>query len=209
MNKLHAIPAVLVAALAATANAQLWTETGDADGVIGQMTSGGGALSNISGSLSASDREDMYRIHISNPAVFSATAVGGASFDTQMFLFLPSIFGTYGVTMNDDSAGGVQSTITGMFVPGPGDYLLAISSYDNDPISALGAIWNDTPYATERFPDGPGQIMPLMGWDGAGGATGSSYRLTLTGAEFAQAPTPGSLALLGCGGLASLRRRRR
>jgi hypothetical protein len=43
------------------------------------------------------------------------------------------------------------------FVTDSGFYMIAISSYDNDPLNSGGLeIWADQPYNVERAPDGPG-----------------------------------------------------
>jgi hypothetical protein len=93
--------------------------------------------------------------------------------------------------MNDDEAAGftLQSTLTSAFTSSlaAGNYLLAVSQYDNDPTNSLGAaIWEDTPFDAERAPDGlnNGGDIVVTGWD-AGGGNGGAYRLNLTGACFA------------------------
>lgn len=122
---------------------------------------------------------DVYAIAISDPANFVATTVGGASFDTQLFLFDAS---GLGIAANDDSpAGGLQSTITGAFVPGPGLYFLAISAYDKDPIDAsAAALWLDMPFNVERAPDGPGGANPWAGFDSSSTA-GGPYSIFMLG----------------------------
>lgn len=205
MKKILALAAV--AGLASVANAQIWTEVPDADGLMPQMTSGTGPLNQIDGFLGnrtdgTADLEDMYCIYIANPALFGATTVGGASFDTQLFLFNAAGFG---VTFNDDSTG-TQSTLSGVNVPGPGYYNIAISGYDRDAVSAGGQIWSDTPFGTERVADGPGAAGAINGWTGTG-ATNVPYSIFLRGAEFC-VPAPGAAALLGLGGLLAARRRR-
>jgi hypothetical protein len=132
---------------------------------------------------------DMYIIHICSPANFTATVnPGGTSIsDTQLFLF--NMSGT-GVAMNDDDPlgiNGLRSRLTGPIVQSipAGDYLLAISSYDNDPIdSGSLAIWADSPYNTVRAPDGPGAFNAIANWDNAGGA-GGAYQIDLTGTSTA------------------------
>lgn len=163
-----------LAASLGVAQAQLWTEVGDAGDLPGtaQITVGSGALDFIGGFIGnnpAADGndKDMYCIYIADPSLFSATTVGGSSLDTQLFLFNT---GGFGVTFNDDHPGGgvLQSTIAGTFLPGPGHYYLAISRYDRDPVDATGAeLWLDTPYDVERAPDGPGAGSPIFDWNSA------------------------------------------
>lgn len=207
MKKLIAIMAL--AALSGSALADDWREVGDAGALPpGQVTIGPGALTSITGKLegqngNVTDFEDMYCIRIVNPTAFRATTVGGASMDTQLWLFSA---GGLGVAFNDDSTG-VQSTLTGQFVPAAGIYHIAITGYNRDAVDASGALlWNNTPFGTERPADGPGAGNAIAGWSGSG-ATGD-YVISLEGAEFCRVPAPGAMALLGLGGLVAARRRR-
>jgi hypothetical protein len=203
-----ALGVAALALAAGNAQAAIWSETGDAGQVVGgaQGTTGSGPLTAITGSLISADRVDMYLITITNPLLFSASTVGGATFDTQLFLFTTS---GVGLSHSDDTATSTQSTLTGQFVPAPGNYLLAISIYDRDPVSTSGAqLWNDTPYAVERAPDGPAAASPLANWGGGTGA-GGAYSIGITGATFSTlVPAPGTVMLAGLAGLAMVTRRR-
>lgn len=207
MKKLIAIMAL--AALSGSALADDWREVGDAGALPpGQVTLGPGALTSITGKLEGqngdvTDFEDMYCIRIVNPTGFRATTVGGANWDTQLWLFNA---GGLGVAFNDDSSG-VQSTLTGQFVPAAGIYHIAITGYNRDAVDASGALlWNNQPFGIERAADGPGAANPIAGWTGSG-ATGD-YVISLEGAEFCRVPAPGAMAFLGLGGLVAARRRR-
>ena len=169
---------------------QVWNEVGDAGELIGtaQITMGNGALTNIIGTIGATTDRDVYCIRINNPAAFSATTVGqpGSLTDTQLFLFDGN---GMGVTHNDDTpaGGSLRSLITNQFLTSPGIYYLAISGYNGDPVNPGGLlIWNNTPFAAERAPDGPGAPGPLSAWAGTS-ATGT-YDILLTGAAFCHAP---------------------
>jgi hypothetical protein len=95
-------------ALTATALAQVWSEQGDAgDLPETAQSTGNGALAQIQGNLSADD-VDMYAIYITDPANFSASTVGGATFDTQLWLFDSD---GKGVVFNDDAVGTTATTI--------------------------------------------------------------------------------------------------
>lgn len=205
MKKILAI--VAVAGLASAAQAQVWNELGDAGESLAtaNVTSGVGLLTQITGTFDVNDT-DMFQIYIANPATFLATTVGGTSDDTQLFLF--DING-FGVAHNDDSPSDstLQSRLTGLFVPAPGLYYLAVTKYNRDPSSAGGLIWANSPFGTERAPDGPGAAGALASWAGATSASTASYSIFLEGVEFA-IPAPGSIALLGLGGLLVGRRRR-
>lgn len=167
--------------------AQVWNEVGDAPELLpGQMTVGNGALTNIVGSIAVTTDRDVYCIHITNVAAFRASTVGqpGTLSDTQLFLFDSA---GIGVTHDDDDpAGGtLRSVITNMFVTSPGIYYLAISGYNSDPLSPANLlIWNNTPFAAERAPDGPGAPGPLAAWTGTSGT--GTYDILLAGVAFCQ-----------------------
>jgi len=196
-----------VLALSGVAFGDVWDEQGDAGQLLGdaQVTVGNGSLDEIRGNHDANDA-DLYKIMITDAGGFSATTTGGTSLDTQLFLFDAN---GMGVSHNDDDPnGGLQSRLTGQFVSGPGIYYLAISTFNMDPNSAGGLIWQSSPFGVERQPDGPGAGSPLLNWT-PGGATAGAYSIFLTGAGFAEVPAPGALALLGLGGMAAAGRRRR
>ena len=122
---------------------------------------------------------------------FSAISVGGAGFDTQLFLFTGQSGGvaTGKVANDDDAANRAQSLLpTGpttysngeplTYPPGP--YFLAISSFANLPLDA-----SETPIflgeaATDVAPSGPA-AGPLASWSGNGQSFGP-YTIALTGA---------------------------
>ncbi|MFT3686802.1 MAG: GC-type dockerin domain-anchored protein [Phycisphaerales bacterium] len=140
------------------------------------IPAGTGELSSISGAFGAND-VDMYKISICDPASFSATTVGGTTADTQLFLFDEN---GMGVTFNDDSTG-LQSTLTAQFVSSSGNYYIAVSRFDIDPVDAGGnELWIDTPYGVERQPDGAGAGSPIAAWNGANAAT-ATYTISFTG----------------------------
>jgi hypothetical protein len=141
-------------------------------------------VTRISGVRADSTDADMYVICITDPANFSASTVGLAGFDTQLWLFRCD--GT-GVVHNDESDGSSQSRIdnsTGCLNGlQAGTYLLAITGYNQDPVDANGdPLWNDEPFSDIRCPDGPGAANPMVGWTGSGGS--GNYRIALTGAYF-------------------------
>jgi hypothetical protein len=166
---------------------------------------GSGPVTQITGTLGASDA-DMYRIHLCEPANFSASTVGGTTMDTQLWLFRAD--GT-GITMDDDdpTAGTthLQSLLSSTYTASlaAGDYYLAISQYDKDAVDASNqALWLDLvggSYRVEHTPDGPGAANPLVGWDAAGGA-GGTYTINLTGVSgTACGPTCGTSDFNGDG----------
>ncbi len=160
----------------------LVSEDGDAGDLpeTALVPQGTGTLSGFAGSLGV-DESDMFKIKICDLATFRATTVGVTDVDTQLWLF--NLDGT-GVSFDDD-AGPLQSTITNQFVSQTGDYYLAVSEYDRDAVDSLGqVIWNDTPFATERAPDGAGASSPIAGWESDALTTGGAYSILLTGACF-------------------------
>lgn len=204
-------------------------ENGDAGQTLDtaqNILSGTATLNSISGRISSVTDADLFRFFIQEPAAFSATTVGGtvsdsdnplvASFDTQLFLFDANGFG---VEENDDdfSNGTAESTLPAgnPFSPtSPGIYLLGISSFNNDSLSAGGVIFDDPspkvlgprgpivggrPQFTQQparavGPTGPGGGAPLTNFNGDGNDIGSntgSYEISLTGAT--AVPEPSSI----------------
>lgn len=182
-------------ALTPAAVAQIWTEAGDAGKLPGSaqvIAAGTGALTRINGNfndpteaLGAGNDKDMYLINISSPTTFSATTVGGSTDDTQLFLLKAD---GRGVAHNDDSAATAQSTLTSLFTSTlpAGNYYLCVTTYNRDPVSGGGLIWNNTPFSTERAPDGPGAASPISGWQGesAFAPTPAAYSIFLTGCSY-------------------------
>jgi len=201
---------VLMAVLALAAPvmaADHWDEQGDAPELIpGQAVNGAGNLATIFGSFTGSNDADLYQILITDADTFSASTVDRCECDTQLFLFDAD---GLGVVHNDDNVvpgQGFTSLITDQFVVSEGLYYLGISHFDRDPLSPDDdEIWNDQPFRAERQPDGPGAPGPLFSWSGSGGGA-DRYSIALTGAGFV--PEPSTLALLGLGGFALLRRRK-
>lgn len=171
------------------------TEAGDLPGTAMRVYASS-TPTRITGTLTANDA-DMFRITICDRAAFIASTVGGPSgfntFNTQLFLF--SLSGAP-VVFNDDSGATVQSRITGALVPSNGDYYLAISGSDRDPISSGGQMWQDTPLTTERAGDGPGAGQPISGWTGTG--VSGKYSIQLAGVCAVVAPPyPVALSAIG------------
>ncbi|MEP0848412.1 MAG: S8 family serine peptidase [Phycisphaerae bacterium] len=174
---------VLALAAASSAAAGIWIEQGDAPSTMpGQATGGTGPLMHIQGQLQSHFDVDVFCIQIVDPWAFMASTLGGAAFDTQLFLFEP---GGMGITHNDNASPvDPQSMITGQFVPVPGVYAIAISAFNRDAVNTnVLPIWEDAPFDIERPPDGPGAPGPLASWIGAGVAWGN-YQIELFGCEF-------------------------
>jgi hypothetical protein len=175
-----------------------FTESGDAGSYPGTAitpTGGAGALTLITGSTSSDDPADTYRIYIHDPAGFEAATdgaamVGGsADFDTQLWLLDEDGMGILG---NDDcpfGCPGYHSHLmnpsddgTGMSIPGPGIYYLAISGYDRDPRNGGGRLFDQETYDEVSGPDGSGGGSPISSWTTNGDR--GNYTIALTGASF-------------------------
>jgi hypothetical protein len=89
-----------------------------------------------------------------------------------------------GVVANDDDpAGGFLAVLNGPLATNipAGDYYLAISGWDKDPVdSSQQLLWQDVPYTLIHAPDGPGASHPLAGWNNTGSGTGT-YVISFTG----------------------------
>lgn len=192
-------------------------ESGDAGSLPGsaQIVSG---QSVIQGALSADGDSDMYQITITNAAAFSATVAGfgnPALDDSQLFLF--RMDGT-GVAHNDD----ISTTDFMSALPvgnalysglAAGNYLLAISGWDDDAKWSGGYIFPTAPGYTGTAgnivgPNAAAVGQAITGWDGAAfGVSNGGYQIRMTGVS--TVPEPATMAVLGLGAAALLRRRRK
>jgi len=205
-----------------------WTELGDAGNSLAsaQLIPANvptTSLNSIGGTLSDQLDVDLYMIHISDPASFSATTVGGNLMDTQLFLF--ALNGTAIYTNNDDLAYSADassfplSTLPVGHNLGPitaGYYLLGISLSGNDPVNANNELLFANGLPTDvRGPAGNQSPATLSGFTGLTSYDeNGAYAITLTGADMtAPIPEPATNALmlagLGLCGLAASRKGRR
>jgi hypothetical protein len=192
------------------AYAVTWTEIGDAGSLpaTAQIPTGSGALTAISGTLSPStaDGQDMYRIYITGGGTFSATTVGGVSFDSELFLFDSTGKGTYA---NDDVSGqSAPSTLPAGNALTPlvaGYYYLAITQCCSEASSSGGAIFTVAGSANNSVsgPTGAGGGSAISGYTGAFNQSpgGGAYTIFLTGAQISAVSEPNSAALMVFGAL--------
>ncbi len=184
----HAIPISAVGSLAGSASTVSYIRVDRAgDSIATAGTRGDGTGTTLTGSMTSNDDVDIHAICVfDTSAAFSASVIGGASFDSQLFLFDGS---GAGVLMNDDAPpphSSSQSLITGVpFVLPSTVAYLAIAQHDTDPLNATRApLWNDDPRNTVRPPDNPlstGDVR-LARWTGAAANAGGDYTITLVGA---------------------------
>lgn len=195
---MHTTTASLMLALltASSAVSQTWDETTDGGGDAGDLPAtaqavvGVGPLATITGNITSGTDVDMYLITVTSMATFSAdTSIApGTLGDTELHLF--DITGM-GIAFNDDSTG-VKSLLPSgdpLYVALPaGNYLVAITNYDNDPESGGGKIFPDTT-TTVDGPTGPGGGAPVTVWTNAVSATGT-YTITFTSTSFVATSPP-------------------
>jgi hypothetical protein len=168
---------------------QGWDEFANGGGDAGDLpessqSTGNAAIPVIRGQLDTDD-VDMYAITIDDPAAFSATTVGGATFDTQLWLFDAN---GKGVVANDDSTG-LQSRIdnTAGCITAPGVYYLAITRFPRSAAGCEGSgIWAGR---TNNCPDGAEATSRVASWFNSTSAAGE-YRIFLTGVRGATRGDP-------------------
>ena len=179
---------VLIAGLTTPAFAQnpnenSWSEVNDAGPLpdSSQKTVGSGPLTSILGSVSTFNDVDMYCISITDPNTFEAQTgdKGAANFDTILSLFNSTGGGVY---LNDDFPGFDYSNLdsTSEWAPTvPGKYLLAISSFDNQPFNSVLSMLGPFDGLTDTW-----QLLATVdSWDDAGDDSGE-YDIALAGVEF-------------------------
>lgn len=180
-----------------------WTEPPNADAgstpASAQVPAGpAGPLKTIAGNTSAAftassgvDFEDVYRIRICDPLRFCMKSF--ATFDSQIWLFNEN---GIGILANDQGNGddavvfppandgtkAVPQSPTGV-------YLIAISGFNNDPVSLVpggthSPIFNQQRREERSGPDGEGGQFPLAGWSGPGEV--GQYFIRLEGASFVE-----------------------
>jgi hypothetical protein len=225
MNKLaQAVAASVFAAGLSSGYAQAVTfsQVGDTGQTLdtAQVIPGGlQPLEAITGTLSAPNVINLFRIVLAGGQTFSATTINARTLielpidqqlgspptllpDPQLFLFDAAGRGIYG---NDDSFGTAQASLpSGGFSPtAPGTYFLAIASSGYTPVSAGGNIFGDADASGLFTATGAGAASPLTGFVGDGTA-GGDYQISFTGvtANAAGVPEPSETAgLIAAGAL--------
>ena len=188
-----------------------WVEVGDAGVTLGSAQRTGATsglpLPSISGTILNGFDGDFFYITITNPAIFSATTVGGSSLDTMLYLF--TLNGTP-VYLNDDAPGGasVQSNLPPGHALGPmsiGTYIIGISLSGAEPINIGNQpLFADGVFSTDIRGARPGALGPVNGVTPATFSETGLYTILLTGAVTSAIPEPGTVALLACSGVLGL-----
>lgn len=159
-------------------------------------------LASITGNILNAFDGDFFYITITNPAIFSATTVGGSSLDTMLYLFTLNGSPVY---LNDDSSGGLQSTLPAGSPFGPltiGTYIIGISLSGAEPINMSNQnLFADAVFSTDVRGPRAGALGPVTGVRQATFDEMGSYSIFLTGASTSAIPEPTTLALLGLSGL--------
>jgi hypothetical protein len=149
----------------------------------GRLVFGSGEnLTTISGSLLNDDDPDngadMYEIFIDKPSDFSASTVGSADFDTQLFLFSSDGTGVY--ANNDVSSDDNKSLLpAGQQFPSS-TYFLVITSSANHPSSTEGFIFSPNSGTEVVGPIDPDRTIDR--YSGGGNSSGD-YSISIDGAR--------------------------
>lgn len=196
---LHHTHTILIAAactlpMAMPLSAQVWNEVGAGNiPTEAETTLGSGVLTQIHGSIDGTEGTDLFIIHVDDPATFACSTVGGAGWDTQLWMF--DLQGN-GISFRDNDPGTQRSTLTGQFLAGPGPVIIGISTPGRDALDAGGQeLWLDAPLIVERQPDGPGASNALTQWSPAIVLPFPTYTINLAGASFAGEVRPEQAAV--------------
>ncbi|MCW5765781.1 MAG: hypothetical protein KIT68_07380 [Phycisphaeraceae bacterium] len=187
------VPRSSSATLNRTVAEKSWNELVDGGADAGELPAtaqvplGTDPFTRITGSIDTGDTgaADMYRIAICDAPSFSASTVGGTSWDTQLFLFDSAGVGV----LSEDDTVGVQTTLQNpAVVTLNGEYYLAISRYNSDPRDELNqALWTAD---NNTAPNGPGAANAIASWTGTTAAAGP-YAIAMTGVCYSSGGTPG------------------
>lgn len=188
-RRVAALSLLLLLAGASRAEAQSWTESGDAGNTwqTVQTPVGVGPLTQIHGTIAHSGDVDAYCIEILDHSQFSASISCAAMMDPSLWLFH---FSGAGIAHNDRCLGGMKNIPLG-FVGSIGTYFVAVGPQGVQAHSSGGAMWQTGLFTGVRAPDGPGAANNLVSWAGSGPLTAfASYTISLQGASYCGTAVP-------------------
>ena len=142
----------------------------------------GQLVNGITGSLSDNNDVDIYKIYLPGNQTFSATTFDTSisNIDTRLFLFDANGRGVY---FNDDENDQTrQSTLPAGHPLTPqaaGNYYLAITSYEKEPLSTEGNIFGSGSFTDILGATGNGGSQPLSSWNNNGTDSGT-YFISIT-----------------------------
>jgi hypothetical protein len=183
---------LLACSLAIPAQADTWTEVGDAHHLIPQTTAGTGPLDAIIGDHVDWDPVDLYCIKIISLPIFQAWVNCAGQNEYDLILFDENF---NGIALTDDCTFSTVQ-LTSAQVPSNGIYYLGHSSPDSSPFSSSGLMWISQLLVQDRAPDGPGAANPLTSW-ALGNEAGTPYTINLLGCEFCDEAVPTETATWG------------
>ncbi len=175
--------------LAGSARAQVWNEAGDAGDLpaTAQVTTGSGPLTTINGNLASPTDVDMYCVHVTDPAAFSACLQCVVIQGPNLWVFDANGNGISAVTTCQAGC----KLVTGATVTSAGTYYVAVAYDAIYPYAGAGVMWNPA-YTTQRSPDGPGAAGVVSSWAGTPNPQPQNpYTITFYGgATYCSAATP-------------------
>jgi hypothetical protein len=195
---------LFVLASASVAQAQVWTESGDAGPLVSnaQVPVGAGAITTIIGTLGAANDADVYAVRLPSVAPAGLPLIQLQCTVNQgpnVYLFDAA---GLGVLTTSICSGGSKTILAPNVSLPVGTYYVATAFSGLDPQSAGGAIW--LPFlSAQHAADGSGATQTLSGWTGTPLVQASNaYQMTLTNMAYISGPVPtrpsrwGSLKLL-------------
>jgi hypothetical protein len=192
MKALKLLFCLFALTFASRAQAQNWTETGDAGDLVAtaQSTAGNGPLVTLDGSLASATDVDVYCVHLTSVpfANFPIVQIQCAQNDgPNVYLFDAAGNGRF---VNETCSGGVKNMIAPAASLTVGTYYLAVSYTGYGPQSAGGSIWVPG-LPGQRVPDGPGAAGTLTGWAGTPVvAPLNPYHISVKFMGYCEQPTP-------------------
>ncbi|MGB3653914.1 MAG: hypothetical protein WBA41_22250, partial [Rivularia sp. (in: cyanobacteria)] len=141
------------------------------------LTNQNSQVNGITGSLSNNNDVDIYQITLPGNQTFSATTVNRSTYvDTRLFLFDANGRGVY--SNDDENDQTRQSTLPDGHPLTPqaaGNYYLAITSYENEPLSKDATIFGSGSFTDILGATGNSGSQPLSSWSDNGSESGTYF----------------------------------